>query len=239
MKYYHNIQSIKKLTGINRVKSPLEIILYLLNVVNFILEKNHSEESASMKGLFLFIDADETKRIYIVSNNKIVSFAFPFGLSLSGSKVKVNYKSIELTAKIISYIVTIINECIKFKKCICDFSDLMDNNDADWTTAVNIYQELLNNEWGYIRYDYDPANDDKSTHPCNHLDVNCSTNVTYKLGLKQQINIAGFVDIINKKSNCWFCEKIIKESTLKSRFLRKIAKFKIYYQSVTNHKSAF
>lgn len=57
-------------------------------------------------------------------------------------------------------------------------------------------------EDGYIRYDYDPANEDGDIHPLYHFDINYSSAVTYKIGLNKPIKGNDFQDTLNIKTNC-------------------------------------
>lgn len=63
---------------------------------------------------------------------------------------------------------------------------------------------MLKTEYGYVRYDYDQEHCNGNLHPLNHLDVNFSSNVQYKLGLENTINLDTFIDILDLKTDCYF-----------------------------------
>ncbi len=57
-------------------------------------------------------------------------------------------------------------------------------------------------EDGYIRYDYDLKNKNGKKHPLYHLDINYSSGVTYKVGLRHAVSDSEFQDILDVKTDC-------------------------------------
>lgn len=64
--------------------------------------------------------------------------------------------------------------------------------------------EVWHMEEGYIRYDYDPIYEKTRTHPLNHLDINYSSDITYKIGMNRKISIKEFINILDIKEDCAF-----------------------------------
>lgn len=63
---------------------------------------------------------------------------------------------------------------------------------------------LWHMEEGYIRYDYDPIYEKTRTHPLNHLDINYSSDITYKIGMNRKISIKEFINILDIKETVLF-----------------------------------
>lgn len=58
-----------------------------------------------------------------------------------------------------------------------------------------------------IRYDYDPDHENGTMHPLHHLDVNYSSQGTYKLGMNRKIQTDEFVDMLDVKTACRYIQK--------------------------------
>ena len=65
---------------------------------------------------------------------------------------------------------------------------------------------LLKSEPCYLRYDYDPKNENGKKHPLFHLDVNFFKYGNWKIGLHDMITPYRFCQIFNKENDCEFFE---------------------------------
>lgn len=148
----------------------------------------------------------------------IQSISFPFQLMFEHNELdKIFYKTssfqIELNSYIISKIFTIINildteELTWGKDWVQEIMEILypsENdevlNDGELFYLIN---DLMMLDFGYIRFDCDPKYENEN-HPLNHFDVNLDRRLTYKIGMKNPINIEEFIDIIdnNKIVRYW------------------------------------
>ena len=81
--------------------------------------------------------------------------------------------------------------------------------DYEYKEIDNIWRILFKlwyMEDGYIRYDYDPVHENGRIHPLYHLDVNYSSNLTYKIGLKDALNMDAFQNFLDIKTGSAYLE---------------------------------
>lgn len=65
-----------------------------------------------------------------------------------------------------------------------------------------LFEYLLFEESGYVRYDYDGQTKNEVKHPKHHLDVNFTPKYSYKLGLGRGIDEVEYGRILNKDEYC-------------------------------------
>ena len=79
--------------------------------------------------------------------------------------------------------------------------------DEEVDQCFGLILRMLSMELGYIRYDYDPDHENGTMHPLHHLDVNYSSQGTYKLGMNRKIQTDEFVDMLDVKTACRYIQK--------------------------------
>ena len=57
-------------------------------------------------------------------------------------------------------------------------------------------------EDGYIRYDCDELHQKADIHPLHHLDINYSSGITYKIGLRNSMKLDEFKDVLDTQTEC-------------------------------------
>lgn len=57
-----------------------------------------------------------------------------------------------------------------------------------------------------FRYDCDVANENGAVHPLHHYDVFYSSNSTFKIGLKNELEKETLIDLLQIETNCHFFE---------------------------------
>lgn len=158
-------------------------------------------------------------RIFIYhQNHKYVSFSFPFRLrdypfpSLDCEGWSIDSRKLDILESILEELV---DDKGKPKKgpqrlplTIAEIAeDLMNNFDSPGMISMNdisIFSFIMMFEPGYIRYDYDPHNAKGLFHPKHHLDINYSSNATYKYGLYGNIDSLNFEKIFEKEEEKQF-----------------------------------
>lgn len=82
--------------------------------------------------------------------------------------------------------------------------DISEYNEGFWS----LLRDLFLFDDGYIRYDYDEVLENGLTHPLNHLDIFYSTRTTFKVGFKNRIREAHFMDLLDVNSDCHFLNTV-------------------------------
>ena len=153
---------------------------------------------------YLHIDDYTLHRAFIVSNNKIISIGFGLTIQTNGQRILAfRLKDLLITAKQISEaqaLLKLLNENTLYGE--------IDDDDLEQIPSKEgkvLFEYLLFEESGYIRYDYDGQTKSEVIHPKHHLDVNFTPIYSYKIGLGRKIDEMEYCKILNKKE---FCRKL-------------------------------
>lgn len=199
------------------IREKKDIIILLLETLDMILSGNIVEDDEA-KGKII-IKIEKMSRIFFEIENKYFSFNFPFLIEEFEDEEK-KYKiydsnlGIDLNNKIISKILTIFSRDILNTEHLEDFYEELEQIEDDYdrsqptTNTWSILKKLFSFESGYLRYDYDPKNENGKLHPIHHYDFCFSTGNTFKLGLDNKINIQEFIDMVDTRTECYFLKKI-------------------------------
>lgn len=150
---------------------------------------------------YLHVDDYNLHRAFIVSNNKIISFGF--GLTIkrdSNHIVAFIMNGIKITTKHISEAQAILG-LLKDDSLYKEIED----DDLEQTPSKEgklLFEFLLFEESGYIRYDYDKQTKNEVIHPKHHLDISFTPKYSHKLGLGRGIDEMELYKIIDKKNYC-------------------------------------
>lgn len=200
-------QHKKRLTGkVHTAKDYVELKLSLMEILVSFWNGNPDNPRIPYVKI---VQNGEMQRAFIVCQDKISSFGFEYHIKSNNRDFNVqpnniiefNYGGSAINARAISE-----------AKTICQIYGAREENtycytvlDIDETTsdeAFILFESLFMSEAGYIRFDHDIKNVDPILHPMDHLDVNYSKFVHYKLGLPNRIQITEFLDILNIKTRC-------------------------------------
>ena len=190
----------------------------ILNIMNIIMQidiqENYGCDLAEVEendiGVILIID--RMSRIFLVSKNKIHSFQIPFGLKIVEDRYVFYSRGIDIDNLTLSLLNSVYNKLDEdYDFCALEDSFLnevenyqIDKNSISFVSGlVGILQTF---EIGYLRYDYDddPTRVDAITHPINHLDINFTNSVTYKIGLNNRLDYKRLEDIVDVNTKCAF-----------------------------------
>lgn len=93
-----------------------------------------------------------------------------------------------------------------------EFSDMLQQHQVtdrhDIESLWCLFWILCTFEPGYLRYDYDPKRECGQIHPLYHLDINYSKQGTYKIGLKHNLNINNFINLLLLSSECGYLDEL-------------------------------
>lgn len=181
------------------------IILLLETVKLFYIETTYAESYGKVT-----IIIDKMSRVFYGVENKMFSIVFPFGVEKDGEGYRIYDTSLdfEIDSRIISVMISILNRYelhgISGEEIFDAYCESMqeDENEILVESAWKVLLRLQSVELGYIRYDYDEKNQDEKLHPLNHFDINYSTNVTYKIGLRKKIEMEYFISFVDVKKEC-------------------------------------
>jgi len=201
------------------IRHRLDIINIIISACEMIVSNQflNLKDIDELEGNYPFILINSASRLYIFEDNKFFSVSFPF--QISAEKSQVSFLNVPITSGILSIVSYVFKEFDE-RKSIVELIETMFDNE-EYTSLLKDEQQiieeltlcLLSYETGYIRYDYDPENYKKyklngkpNLHPLNHLDINFTSNATYKFGIKNLMDIKEFLDCLSPTTDCWFFE---------------------------------
>ncbi len=187
-----------------------DFILLLLETIKLF----YVQEMAASQGKVIIV-VSKMSRIFYQTDNKMFSIAFPFGLEELDGEYKIYDMScgIDIDSKVISIMKSILLQLKSLDVSVEGICDVYcevggsgtEGEDADMDIIWKILLRLLSAEPGYIRYDYDEKNESEN-HPLNHFDINYSSDVTYKIGLKKKVGMEYMVSLLDVNSECRYLE---------------------------------
>lgn len=151
---------------------------------------------------FLCLDT-ELDRVFLINQDgkKIISFTFGFNVkvhdcNLEGSNNyirRIGYKSQpqEITEEMVSGCFSILSDLRSREDNIYWALNLSDSVEGmtNYLEIVQLFEYIMMQEPGYLRYDDDLKNERKPFHPRYHIDVNYSELAHYKIGLGKSITM--------------------------------------------------
>lgn len=190
-----------------KLTTPKSFAQNMLKILELINTWGVSEDPSSVNMPYLYVDTDNLKRVFIVKNNQIVSFAFPFSMHIkpdtTGTPVlSIHYRDMVLDDIIISKATSIASSLDKKKPSFASQIQSIDFTDSTQKVAVMITEVILSMEPSYLRYDYDKRGCKGVIHPLCHLDVNFNKAQTYKIGLYGEMSLDSFKNLLNQKTAC-------------------------------------
>lgn len=195
------------------IREKEDIILLLLETMKRFLinEVLTDTENTEVKGKVI-LKKDKMSRLFYSIENKCFSFQFPFNLEIVSIDGKTNIKfldpisGIELDNKLISILISLFRNGIMESISLEDL--YYELNETEINTNVNdiwsVIKKLIMFEDSYLRFDYDPDNENGDLHPLNHFDLCYSSGGTFKIGVSETIDITEFIDILDSSTNCHY-----------------------------------
>lgn len=161
---------------------------------------------------FVKLDLINIPRIYIyISEDKYISFVFPFNIKEKDQSIYFYYLDIELNEKIISEIFTILESQKDMKsshgRTNSSVIELYLSNDYQEPLSEKAYyvvERLISTEPGYLRHDHDSQNANGRVHPEYHIDINFSQDATFKYGLNCMLTSLEFEIMFDKRNDCLY-----------------------------------
>lgn len=200
--FYENIQ--------RPLRTKKDFILLLLETIKLL----YVEEVVVTSQGKVSIVIDKMSRIFYQVKNKIFSIVFPFSIEAIDNQYRV-YDidlDVDIDSKLISIMISILKQ-LEFSKVSAEqmldtYYDVTQNEEdsKEVDYAWKLLFKLSFVELGYIRYDYDEKHQNKIYHPLHHLDINYSSNGTYKIGLRKEIELEDMISLLDVKHSCSYLE---------------------------------
>lgn len=189
------------------IRNKKECIIVLMKSLKIMIANQKIDGIKKIGEIVLVVS--KMSRIFYISEQKTYSINFPFTVTENDGELFYSYDDVsEIDSMITSQIISVIKSNESFdSNCIYEFTDHI-TSIADY--SVNFWpllRKLILFEDGYIRYDNDIKNDNGLKHPRYHYDIFYSSNITFKIGLRQSITHESLIDLLLLESNCHFLEK--------------------------------
>ena len=229
MRYAHSLGSMSSAKMEGKLKKPLDYINIVLQIVEHILSWSGPENEALVKMPYLVIESTKkNRRAYIIKNDQIVSFAFPFHVYNKIDDVTghcewhVRYNDIDISTEILSKSKGLYSdyETYQDKKSYQEIASSQNLSDTNILKAIRIFELLMMTEPAYVRYDYDPRGAKGLRHPLCHIDCNFVNEHHYKVGLHDRIKFAQIEDLLDKDTDSWFVAKYKESVQEKSKRIK-------------------
>ncbi len=236
MRYAHSLGSMSSAKMEGKLKKPLDYINIVLQITEHLLSWDGPENEAMVKMPYLVIKSTKIiQRTFIIKNDQIVSFSFPFHIyenkagATDINKWHVRYKDIDVSPEILSKCRELYNDYVAYqdKKSYQEIASAQNLSDTNMLKAIRLFEMLMITEPAYVRYDYDPKGAKGQKHPLCHFDCNFIETHHYKIGLHYRVNLVQIEDLLDKDTDSWFIAKY-KESAIekKKRLKVRLAKIK-------------
>lgn len=190
------------------IRKKQDVILLLLETVK-IISDNVGKTADGQSKVILY--KDKMSRVFYETKDKFFSISFPFSIEQKGGNFKIYDKvtELEIDSRRLSMLIRIFSSeshmALSLERVVDDILESAEDYEYQNIDEVWYLVFLLwNMEDGYIRYDYDPLYEKGRIHPLNHLDINYSSEATYKIGIHRKISIKEFINILDIKADCAF-----------------------------------
>ncbi|CAI7726701.1 hypothetical protein [Bacillus altitudinis] len=198
------------------IRTKKHVIMLMLEAIPLLTNADVLEGPSNN---YIILRVDKMKRLFFVIENKIFSFNFPFNVEVQEEKNNpIIYDSItdlELNALNLTVLKSAFEETFYGNENqgildldselmqVIDSFDTKPNKDQVW----QILKTLQMFESGYLRYDYDEVRENGKLHPLNHIDINYTSDGTFKIGINDTLDCNTFIDILDVNTDSYFISK--------------------------------
>lgn len=213
MKIYLHIEPYQVSNVLCDISDRLSYISVKLKVLEYI--KAYWRGNINLSKPFICIDTD-LDRVFLVNQDarKIVSFVFGFNIKTADSDLtiasnaisRIGYKNQEneITEKMVSECHSILSDLRQRDDNVYWEQDMLigESDEKIDIRSIRLFEHILMQEAGYLRYDDAPNDERLPYHPRFHVDINYSSNANYKVGLGKQTTIEDLFYMLDKKTKC-------------------------------------
>lgn len=189
------------------IRNKRDSIRLLMKTLKLMITNQEVSEQHTIGQIVLVIS--KMSRLFYFSNDKYFSINFPFFVTETDNGLIYYSNHIsDIDSRVTSTVLSILSSVDQFDAdCVLEFADpiatIGESNQEFWP----FLRELLLHEDGYIRYDYDEERENGQLHPLNHLDIFYSSEITFKIGLRQKIEKESLIDVLRIETDCTYLER--------------------------------
>jgi hypothetical protein len=188
------------------IRSKQDIIVLWMTAIKAYLVNYPVSEAQSEARLSIIVMSMSRLFCELKGGGKIFSVAFPFSVRYQEEEgfIFASREGIRIDNRVSSEIISLIESGVlnaaDFSHFIDPIIEAVDVDASIWT----LFRELMLAEDAYIRYDWDVERADGHRHPEHHLDFYYSQGSTFKVGLRQGIDHATMMSILDIGSDCHY-----------------------------------
>lgn len=199
-----NLDRYQTSTLLSAFRERKNVVLFWMQVVKTIL--SFVEPRPEQVHGKMLICTEKMHRVFIEGDGKTFSTALPFSVKKVDGYFFCTLRSgIDLNSKLSSEVIAALSTSDSFSNVqVLGFADEIMNISDDPDTLWVALSELINSDDGYLRFDHDPDREDGNLHPLNHIDIFLSQSATFKLGLKERLEIDTLSDLLNVRTDCHY-----------------------------------
>lgn len=213
-----DFQSKELFQGVSDYKTFMKVELKFLE---YLLTFWHG--NTALTPPFLYVDDKNLHRAFLVNQDghKIISIGFQFA-------IKTDLSDLNDTANMITHLNLLgENGCVTLRN-ISEATTILASlpergsgiyyeaniDDPIQDDSFRLFEYLLFSEPGYVRYDDDIRGYKPYIHPRYHFDVNFTSNISYKFGLKAQVCMEDIIQALDKRKICPTIDLFPQESVV-------------------------
>ena len=195
------------------IRDKQSIVSIIIGITRFLINARSCDLVGEAKlikegSVRIVICVDKMSRVFLIDDDKIHSFCFPFSIENEGDKFRITHEHVSVTSASCSVLSAVFNNSFEGKSIeyvmerywdIAKDFEIGNDNKENYGHLI-VYMLLF--EPGYLRLDYDKDNEREGIHPLNHIDVNYANKNTYKIGLHNRWTCERMIDFVNTQKPC-------------------------------------
>lgn len=155
---------------------------------------------------------NKMSRIFFFSEGKYMSIAIPFNIRVNGNNSPIfQHHDSEIDSQMWSLLVSMITKSVEEVRDSQEYIEYCCQADPNEMILSDILVTLQQADYGYLRYDYDPAGfksakdqDKPHTHPLYHYDIHLSNQATFKTGILEPLSPEKFINFVDNECDRWY-----------------------------------
>ena len=189
------------------IRSKIDLIKLLHTIIQPLISVEFDQYNIGrINEKCIIIVVSKMNRIFINTDiNRKVSFAFPFKVEVKENRII--FETQKYNIIIDHHILVLMSNVIREyenrgNKTIYDVIESEVENEFMQSVLIHLFEELLEIEDGYLRYDRDVDNQKDDYHPLFHIDINYSEKGTFKIGYRNEKSIENIMRLVDRNEKC-------------------------------------
>jgi len=188
------------------IRTKRESLMLLMQLIKIMLVNAQIPDNRIGGELRLVVS--KMSRLFLFSENKYLSFRFPFSVVEEGGSIAFSSAFLSsIDSQITSQIIHVLGDRA-FSESFSPWEWIEPIIPADelcpgfWPMLL----DLLLSEDGYLRYEYDKERENGRLHPLRHYDIFYSSPVTFKIGVGEHRDKDKMIDLLEQTTDCHYLE---------------------------------